>query len=56
MTGDNMNKIEFTRLSNKQLKERYLMLRNSNNYFAKQELMKLSNYLVKNDLTEIVLC
>ena len=32
------------------------MLRNSNNYFAKQELMKLSNYLVKNDLTEVILC
>ena len=56
MTGDNMNKIEFAKLSNKQLKERYLMLRNSNNYFAKQELMKLSNYLVKNDLTEVILC
>ena len=51
-----MSKIEFTKLSNKKLKERYLMLRNSNNYFAKQELMKLINYLVKNDLTEVILC
>ena len=51
-----MNKIEFTKLSNKQLKEKYLMLRNSNHYFAKQELMKLINYLVKNDLTEVILC
>ena len=40
----------------KELKERYLMLKNTNNYYSKQELMKLTNFLVKNNLAEVVLC
>lgn len=51
-----MAKILLSKLSNEELKERYLMLKNTNNYYSKQELMKLTNYLVKNDLTEVVLC
>lgn len=51
-----MSKIILSNLSNDELKERYLMLKNTNNYYSKQELMKLTNYLVKNNLTEVVLC
>lgn len=51
-----MSKILLSNLSNDELRERYLMLKNTNNYYSKQELMKLTNYLVKNNLTEVVLC
>lgn len=51
-----MSKILLSNLSNDKLKERYLMLKNTNNYYSKQELMKLTDYLVKNNLTEVVLC
>lgn len=51
-----MSKVLLSNLSNDKLKERYLMLKNANNYYSKQELMKLTDYLVKNNLTEVVLC
>ena len=51
-----MKAFQLSKLSNKELKERYLMLKNTNNYYSNEELSKLLNYLTKNNLVEAILC
>lgn len=51
-----MRNFKFSKMSDDELKRKYLSLKNNNNdYFNKKELSQLINYLIKHN-KEVIIC